>query len=499
VSCWKSQSNRLGVVNSALRNQAPTMDTLPGRASMKLSLSKAVEQQRKKEGKFGSLRLPPKAVPSAESAGVGQQPAGVFRAAEPDQVESKAAEKLVIPIPGTGGVEQSHAKDAPPAGAISDADAAASLLAELRGEKTPSSGSQIALTESRVEEPVENHRPELPAELEELKGRLFQNPARASRPAGGQLLLGTRTLRDLDEAPPEPDSEAFMAVPVDDFGAAMLRGMGATESMIESREGVYEADAPMDRERGEFLGLGAARDPRLVASAQERRNRRLRNAHAAAAEAERQSKLSARAQRFAGIADGRAVRMIAGPFRGLFGVVEQADGVPGLDRMRVRSVEGDVKIARKLDGEVVDDEALSGAERQQIEKLRSSLAPRAEKRPREEVSCGWLRRGVRVRFCVPGSGFFRSKGTVVAVADDGSSARVQVEHSETDGVTPADVQTALPKAGGRVTGVSGRREGMFGTLVERVGSQGSGSVQWDGVAMPEPVCLDDIAEWVDLD
>ena len=91
---------------------------------------------------------------------------------------------------------------------------------------------------------------------------------------------------------------------------------------------------------------------------------------------------------------------------------------------------------------------------------------------------------------------FKSKG-VVEHADD-ASADVRAAGGEIVRVVPvAGLQTALPKAGGRVLMVRGPRRGQQGVLVSRSSASGSGVVRLSGGGRDgTTVSLDDVAEWV---
>ncbi len=409
---------------------------------------------------------------------------------------------------------------------------------------------------------------------DELRARLFANKqllgqrdgSRQSKPPsllmqrGGAPRGGALSI----SGPPAPDEAAFSAVPVDAFGAALLRGMGASEEQLEGRDGVYEADAPR-ASKGEFLGLGADRDPRAEAEAADRRRRRQRNAHAAAADREREAASHARRQRFAGLLPGALARMAAGPYRGQLALIVQSEGVPGMDRMRARLQTAGSRVVRKVDADLVNESALGEQARAAAQSLREAERAEAEAEARAKAAdaaaasaarlktvaddsatpagaasasrgqlkplpgsqtaplapsepgakrarlaseaaapgrgdaLAWLLPGIRVRFADPTfkqGRFFKSKG-VVEHADD-ASADVRAAGGEVVRLVPiAGLQTALPKAGGRVMMVRGAQRGRQGVLVSRSSAKGSGVVRLDaGARGEETVSLDDMAEWV---
>ncbi|EFN53037.1 hypothetical protein CHLNCDRAFT_53994 [Chlorella variabilis] len=66
---------------------------------------------------------------------------------------------------------------------------------------------------------------------------------------------------DLDGLPPEADLDAYAAMPVDQFGMALLRGMGWTEGAAIGRNAKEEVKAKELVRRPQRLGLGAAPAP----------------------------------------------------------------------------------------------------------------------------------------------------------------------------------------------------------------------------------------------
>jgi len=66
---------------------------------------------------------------------------------------------------------------------------------------------------------------------------------------------------DLDHRPDAPDAAAYEAVPVEAFGAAMLRGMGWKEGMGAGRRRNGPQQAPEVQRRAALLGLGAKERP----------------------------------------------------------------------------------------------------------------------------------------------------------------------------------------------------------------------------------------------
>ena len=63
--------------------------------------------------------------------------------------------------------------------------------------------------------------------------------------------------QDLDQRPDEPTLETYAAIPVEGFGAALLRGMGWQEGMGAGRNRNGPSTASLTQRRPQLLGLGA--------------------------------------------------------------------------------------------------------------------------------------------------------------------------------------------------------------------------------------------------
>ncbi|PWN32269.1 uncharacterized protein FA14DRAFT_175095 [Meira miltonrushii] len=63
--------------------------------------------------------------------------------------------------------------------------------------------------------------------------------------------------RDMDSRPDAPSLSDYASMPVDDFGAALLRGMGWQEGMGAGKQRQGPTSAPQVKKRAALLGLGA--------------------------------------------------------------------------------------------------------------------------------------------------------------------------------------------------------------------------------------------------
>jgi hypothetical protein len=197
----------------------------------------------------------------------------------PAQLSADGQKPLVIPL-----LETNAWKDQD-AGQVPTQDAAA------RGSKhddEPKTADQLAAAEILAE--TQTGKTEKPADLviparEQKRAELFQDAAR--RPQDGQKqrpILQQNAVPGLDELqdvtdkyrrdvslrPEAPDvhSEVYDAVPVEAFGAALLRGMGWTGDVDPDDVGA----APQPRHK--LLGLGATKRPEIPGQDKKKRRKK---------------------------------------------------------------------------------------------------------------------------------------------------------------------------------------------------------------------------------
>lgn len=123
---------------------------------------------------------------------------------------------------------------------ITDEEVAASLIAEARGERASSRVVPLLARNTALASIRQKYRVEIE--------RCQRHPQQAGEP---DKLLLQQELALLPEAPP-PSSSAYEAMPVEEFGAAMLRGMGLTS--------IPAASPPVKRKAYTRAGLGSERE-----------------------------------------------------------------------------------------------------------------------------------------------------------------------------------------------------------------------------------------------
>lgn len=143
-------------------------------------------------------------------------------------------------LPATHSITAQVKTESASQGRVTDEEAAASLIAEARGERTLSSVVPLLARNSVL------------AEIRQSYRREVERSQRGAQQAGepDKLLLQWE-LALLPDAPP-PSSSVYEAMPVEEFGAAMLRGMGL--------KSIPQASPPPKRKAYTRAGLGSERE-----------------------------------------------------------------------------------------------------------------------------------------------------------------------------------------------------------------------------------------------
>eukprot|EP01138_Halocafeteria_seosinensis_P006034 gb/GECG01006167.1/.p1 GENE.gb/GECG01006167.1/~~gb/GECG01006167.1/.p1 ORF type:complete len:722 (+),score=136.54 gb/GECG01006167.1/:1-2166(+) len=204
---------------------------------------------------------------------------------------------------------------------------------------------------------------------ETLKKKLFAQQKRQLKGAQGPMLLQNRdspaadpnsetSVReqlayrsDLDTLPNdmEASAEAYANVPIDEFGDAMLRGMGATEEQLRKED----AEQFVGAKRPARLGLGSEVNPLKLEEEEQRAknrkyvkpgdNRQSESINKVFAESQKgDKKSSSTSTRYSGKNStyqvGTVVRIIHGRWNEQIALITKAQGVPGLNKIEVRLI-----------------------------------------------------------------------------------------------------------------------------------------------------------------
>lgn len=301
---------------------------------------------------------------------------------------------------------------------------------------------------------------------------------------------GEKFRRDLSmrAADVEASSDTYAKVPIGEFGAAVLRGMGWKGPTKEDEARFAAPPEP----RHYRLGLGAQPKPKELFD----RKGRLRADESAAKKrkwlgASREEAACARKTQRLAVGDvatcrGRRCRVLELSETGAAFEFETTGerGVAGLgDLVRVS--------AQSLLTEPFVDPPKSRKKNQQ----RNDSRNRDERKLRQ----GWLCAGIRVRVARPEDPHYRQKAVVLDVLRHGSGLRALL-HLDSGafvhdpGMKEKHLETALPKEGGRIKVVAGPRRGRTGHLVRRDKADQSVLARLDDDLDLLSLPMDDVAE-----
>jgi G patch domain/KOW motif-containing protein len=433
-------------------------------------------------------------------------------AADEQPLRARAAVRVIQPIananlllPGARqGVDNASVESEPPSAELDEnAAAAAALLADVHNGLLPSSvyggaGGADGGASSRAA------------------------TERTARPAGSE---------DIN----------YDKVPVDDFGKAMLRGMGWDDGKGVGRN-LLNPNQPVEYvPRHHRLGLGAqpkpddpnagrkglmrpgeSRGPKpdLVYVDADGRTRHVKPIG---------EKLTVRGP--TGFQAGATVRVAQGPHAGLDATIESVGGIDSDKKATVRLAINGQRMLLPLDyltippslprkespavglvsaaqpkPERADDREREPERKREREHTGEALRPDHAvadvKRARESV---WIVAAIRVRVVdqrVHGGRLYNRKGVVVdtsragefALLMDGEAA-AGAEGTLREGLTQRMVETALPKPGGSVLVVRGEYRGRRGRLLERDSRKERAVVQLNGDFSVCTLEFDDVSEW----
>ena len=339
-------------------------------------------------------------------------------------------------------------------------------------------------------------------------------------------------LKEIENLPDEADDDAYDRIPVSEFGAALLRGMGWSGSSGETSNA-----PPPPAMRPHRLGLGAT--PKvLVADAipgkirtadQVKRDEKLQKQHDGFSK-QRQERMAQDKQKTLQIGSlvychGRRAKLL------------QLQGVPGLSRVLLQ-FEREVAKTSVKKGEItliprpelderpfqevdLDENRPEKLEPNPMQKTQHTTfeirsknddarnpkhrddrfrddRKETKKLKHRDEERGWLIPNIRVRVITKrlGSNQYKEKGVVIDVTHSGVATLQMSNGQLLDRVPERYLETALPKIGGNAVVLAGKGKFAKGKLLERDSKAGKGVIQvFDDMSVLR-LSLDDMAEWV---
>jgi G patch domain and KOW motifs-containing protein len=348
---------------------------------------------------------------------------------------------------------------------------------------------------------------------------------------------------DVEDLPEQASIEAYESMPIEEFGAAMLRGMGWTEGHGVGRNaknsgradpvefvprmgrlglGADTVDIPsaslLNRNSKKILKPGESREEKkevLVRDPNVSREPGMRNVKSIDEKLVKKEEL--------GVKEGKRMYVSKGQHEGLCGRVlhiYKTDGKmdraqieldPSGEVVTVRCSELDEMSARKNANDTTT--VLVGEKRKSSED--KSVVEKNGKKAREENDddddddeneAPWLFPSIRVRIVsksFSGGKYYLKKGTIVDIP---TPKECTVQLDEDKGAAPALVssvrqsalETCVPKqAGGRIVVLLGKLRGRRGKLVQKNKSSDTARIQLsDDFSVHDDIDLDSIAEYL---
>lgn len=140
----------------------------------------------------------------------------------------------------------------------------ASIIRE--GDTTPPAADMLSRSSTPIVQESPLQEPSDADAIEAILSGESESTKRASRRVIVQPSEEDMFRHDVDTRPDGPSLNDYRSMPVEEFGAAMLRGMGWKEGMGAGRLRNGPAYAPTVERRAALLGLGAKERPMLASS-----------------------------------------------------------------------------------------------------------------------------------------------------------------------------------------------------------------------------------------
>lgn len=409
----------------------------------------------------------------------------------------EACVELVIPLPSSfrssdSNVVCGHSSNKSASSSL-ESQAAIEIVNELNGIVSPEDKKNPTITLNNCES-LHGDKPRQPLLLSNLPDELL-----------GVMTDEERFRKDVSLRANDifATSSAYDSIPIDQFGAAMLRGMGWTGATNEEKELLDKQYAPVIA-RESRVGLGAIAKPPDKST---RSNNETKEKNRTMWVQKSNEKISSQQ-----ISNGQFVWIRNPLYAGRRGVVVATQGVPGLDSIRiamesdgslievrkkdiVHLTEDQLKIQPYVGSSHVGSEALpnmtnnmlhhqsslpdakSGATRKRKSENEPSNSKqdygddRDKKMRKESKDIKWLRSGIRVRIIskkAGGTSTYLQKASVVDVYEDGvASLRLDVDGSVLEGVKQKYLETVLPLCGQSVIVLFGVHCGQSAQLLEK--------------------------------
>ena len=306
------------------------------------------------------------------------------------------------------------------------------------------------------------------------------------------------------------DSERYVSMPVEEFGKAMMRGMGWQEGKGVGRNAKEDVKVVEFLSRPDRLGLGAqpkapeAKKPNWINKPGEDGKRKAKVLMAAAGDASGRVRHTRHLDeemveyKGRGPREGKAMVVVAGKHEGLrcqvLEILPRKSGRSEYARVRLSASEKVVEVRTRELGEIGEGAApASKGKGKAPQSSSSSGTGRRGGKP-------WLHEGLRVRVVdkrLNGGRAYLKKAVVLDVTEPKKCDVLLDEGSKRlNGVEQSALETVVPKAKGtKLLAVRGGSRGRVCSLVQRSAAEGKATVQFLQDLSFGEMGLDDICEY----
>ncbi|QDZ22201.1 G-patch domain-containing protein [Chloropicon primus] len=310
---------------------------------------------------------------------------------------------------------------------------------------------------------------------------------------------------DVRDLPEElgADSERYVAMPVEEFGKAMMRGMGWREGKGVGRNAKEDVKVVEFLSRPDRLGLGArpkepTSKPNWINKPGEDKSKRSKVLLAAAGDAGRVRHTRHLDEKMVeykgpGVQEGKRMAVVGGKHEGLQCVVLRL-----LPRERGRSAYASVRL-------VASEEVVEVRCKELAEPGRSPSKGDKDKKGKPPRRSGgrsppWLHSGLRVRVVDKhlgtGKAYLKKAVVVDVVEPHRCDVVLDEDGKRMNGVSQSCLETVVPKAKGtKLLVVKGGSRGRVCTLVKRMTSRGKATVHFLQDLSIAELSLDDVCEY----
>lgn len=313
---------------------------------------------------------------------------------------------------------------------------------------------------------------------------------------------------DVQSRPDEADEDAYEQVPIDEFGKAMLRGMGwesgkpiglNNRGLVEpiefvarqGRLGLGATPEMIEVKKKKYIKPGESREPKPVMVAPTGPDGKVRHVKRIG---EKLVPLNR------GII-GKLAAIASGPHEGLYArVLQECPNEEVVVRLLVS--DEDVVVSKSDLNLSVTERTLPNHPALKKHKKSGNEHTHSKSKSQDtDSSKTWLCPHIMVRIIskkVGGGKYYNKKGHIVDVVGRHECTIQLLDGVLVDGIRQSGLETVIPKPGGKVMVVNGSSKGVLGSLVERKkqNDRESALIQLAGDLSFGTYDLDDIAEYV---